>query len=310
MYINFICPPLPHLIVGGISNFREGDSHPRRVLQHTFDLLYMIQGELSIEEHKTSYELHKGDFLILPPQRLHRGSKCCPCDTSFYWLHFYTTGTYDFADLPVIESGTIEKSSQQFRKEPFHVSLPQYGKILPDLQQQMCGYLESITQVRINKKSNSKRFFDTTSSQLKQQQLFFSILTMLCDAVIPQGKKDPAADIFQYIVNHYQEPLQLKDLAEKFSFHPGYIIRLLKKRYQKTPLQLLLSIRLEKSAQSLAETNDSIEKISFSTGFLNQAYFSKVFKKAFHCTPTEYRQNRKSVTSIAEQTEAGKLLGL
>lgn len=293
MYINFICPPLPHLIVGGISNFREGDSHPRRILQHTFDLLYIIQGELFIEEHKHSYELHAGDFLILPPQRLHRGTKYCPCETSFYWLHFYTTGTYDFADLPVIESGSIEKSSQQFRKEPFHVSIPQYGKILPDLQQQMCSYMESITQVRINKKANSKRFFDTTSSQLKQQQLFFSILTLLCDAVIPQGKKDPAADIFQYIASHYQQPLQLKDIAAKFSFHPGYIIRLLKKRYAKTPVQLLLSIRLEKAAQALEETNDTIEKISFTNGFFNQAYFAKVFKKSFHCTPTEYRQKRK-----------------
>ena len=54
MYINIICPPLPHLIVGGISLFRKGDRHERRSIHKTFDLIYVQKGTLYMEEMESS----------------------------------------------------------------------------------------------------------------------------------------------------------------------------------------------------------------------------------------------------------------
>lgn len=293
MYIVFTCPPLPHLIVGGSSVFREGDIHLRRVLPHTFDLIYVTSGQLYMEENKQNFTLNRGQFLILPPNRLHRGTKCCEAETNFYWLHFYTTGNFFFTDRPTYDSNIIQKSAQQFAKEEFHVSLPQYGTISQERQAQMAEDMENITQVRINKREHTKRFYNSDASQIKQQQLFFSLLTYLCDARSTLKKKDLAADIFEYLLLHYQEPIQLKDLALRYSFHPAHIIRRLKQKYGSSPLQLLLQIRLDKAKQLLAETEESINEIACRIGFHDSAYFSKQFKKSMHMTPSAYRQQAK-----------------
>lgn len=50
MYINFTCPPIPHLIVGGISVYRKGDKHERRSIHKTFDLMYVHKGCLYMDE--------------------------------------------------------------------------------------------------------------------------------------------------------------------------------------------------------------------------------------------------------------------
>lgn len=84
MYIIFTCPPLPHLIVGGKSLYRVGDLHLRRIMPSTFDLIFVTAGKLYLEENSQKYILKKGEFLILPPNRLHKGYKCCDEATDFF----------------------------------------------------------------------------------------------------------------------------------------------------------------------------------------------------------------------------------
>ena len=289
MYLIFPCPPLPYLIVGGMSTFRPGDRHLRRTLPHTFDLIYVHQGELYMEENGQTFTVAAGQFLILPPNRLHRGNKSCKTETIFHWLHFYTTGSFSCADAPVRDSNIIQKSSQQFEKKPFHISLPQYGTILEELQPNMQDIMEQITQVRIDRKENSKRFSDNTIPQLKLQQLFFTLLTYIGESSAEMQIRDTAAEIFAYLGDHYREDLHLNELAEHFSFHPAYIIRLLKKRYQKTPGQIVQQLRLEKAAQLLTNSDTPIQMIAYETGFNDSGYFARLFKRHYGVTPYQWR---------------------
>ena len=294
MYLIFPCPPLPYLIVGGISTFRPGDRHLRRTLPHTFDLIYVHQGELYMEENGQAFTVTAGQFLILPPNRLHRGTKPCKTETIFHWLHFYTTGSFSCTDAPVRDSNIIQKSSQQFEKKPFHISLPQYGTILDELQPNMLDIMEQITQVRIDRKENSKRFSDNTIPQLKLQQLFFTLLTYISASSAEIKIRDTAAEIFAYLSDHYREDLHLNELAEHFSFHPAYIIRLLKRRYQKTPGQIIKQLRLEKAAQLLTSSDLAIQMIAYETGFNDSGYFARLFKRHYGVTPYQWRNKNKA----------------
>ena len=289
MYLIFPCPPLPYLIVGGMSTFRIGDRHLRRTLPHTFDLIYVHQGELFMEENGQNFTVTTGQFLILPPNRLHRGTKACRTETVFHWLHFYTTGTFSCTESPVRDSNVIQKSSQQFEKKPFHISLPQYGTILEELQPNMLDIMEQITQARIDRKENSKRFSDNTIPQLKLQQLFFTLLTYIGESSLDKQPHDPAAEIFAFLNDHYREDLRLDEIAEHFSFHPAYVIRLLKKRYQKTPGQIIQQLRLEKAAQMLTASNASIQTIAYENGFNDSGYFARLFKRHYGVTPHQWR---------------------
>lgn len=49
------------------------------------------------------------------------------------------------------------------------------------------------------------------------------------------------------------------------------------------------NIRLEKSIELLAHTDNSIKRIAYLVGFTDSAYFCRCFKQAFGCSPSKYR---------------------
>lgn len=173
-----------------------------------------------------------------------------------------------------------QKSAQQFAKEEFHVSLPQYGTISQERQAQMAEDMENITQVRINKREHTKRFYNSDASQIKQQQLFFSLLTYLCDARSTLKKKDLAADIFEYLLLHYQEPIQLKDLALRYSFHPAHIIRRLKQNMAPAPCSCSSRYGLIKQSSYLLKPKNPLMKLPVASVFMIVPIFLNNSKKA------------------------------
>jgi AraC-like DNA-binding protein len=291
LYIIFTCPPLPHLIVGGKSLYRVGDLHLRRIMPSTFDLIFVTAGKLYLEENSQKYILKKGEFLILPPNRLHKGYKCCDEATDFFWLHFYTTGKFKYMDKPIYDKNHKQKANYQFTKEPFHISLPQHGSLTSEQQSQMAEYMNTIVQVKIDKTKPKKDFYSSTVSQLKSQQLFFSILSILCDIHEP-NTKNVAEKIYEHFSLFYTESFDLKKLSDEYAFHPTHIIRCVKNKYGLSPLQLLLHIRIQKAKELLTYTNFSINKVAISVGFDDNAYFTKQFKRIIGTTPTNYRKQQ------------------
>ncbi|MBP2632290.1 MAG: AraC family transcriptional regulator [Firmicutes bacterium] len=289
MYIIFNCPPLPHLIVGGIAMFRAGDTHSRRTLDHTFDLLYVVSGQLHMEENKVRFTVSPGQFLVLPPKTMHKGYKHCDMDTNFYWIHFYSTGDFYLANTPAYYDNKEHCHGKYYEIDDFQIVLPQYGSVNKEFQNQFLDYMKTLSQVKIDRHQNAKIFYDSTISEIKYQQLFYTILTFICDSHEETIPHDIAEKIFEYLTTHYQEPFQLNKIAKKYSFHPAYIIRCVKRKYGITPLQLLLDIRLNKAKQLLTNTNNSINNIAATVGFVDNAYFSKQFKKRLKLTPSEYR---------------------
>ena len=71
------------LFVGGI-----GWIHPEISIS-TYELIFVTEGEVFIEENGKYYHLTQGDLLCLRPGVLHRGYKETD-GSSFFWLHFYS----------------------------------------------------------------------------------------------------------------------------------------------------------------------------------------------------------------------------
>ena len=69
----------------------------------------------------------------------------------------------------------------------------------------------------------------------------------------------------------------------------------MKKYYQITPTEYLNRIKLERAAELLETTSDSVLDIMFECGFNNVSYFNQLFKKAYGTTPGGYRRLNYSV---------------
>ncbi len=59
-----------------------------------------------------------------------------------------------------------------------------------------------------------------------------------------------------------------------------------------TPSEFIRNVRLGKAAEMLAGSRQQVAEIFYQTGFNNQSYFFREFRKKYNCTPNEYRAAR------------------
>lgn len=75
-------------------------SHPKITVK-TYELILVVNGNVNIAEENTSYNLKKGDLLLLNKDKEHYGTKKSYGHTSFYWLHFHCNKVEKLLKKPV-----------------------------------------------------------------------------------------------------------------------------------------------------------------------------------------------------------------
>lgn len=100
----------------------------------------------------------------------------------------------------------------------------------------------------------------------------------------------PVSMAVQYIREHYQEQISLEDAAFAGNVSPNYLSKLFRSEMEIGFLDYLTQTRLKESEKLLEETNLSIREIAAKVGYLDEKYYSKLFKKATGIKPSEYRR--------------------
>ena len=91
--------------------------------------------------------------------------------------------------------------------------------------------------------------------------------------------------LLDYVDTHYDEPLQLRSLAERFFMNMSYCSELFKKMTGKNFSEYLTSIRMEAAMQMLQTGEYSIGTVAAKSGYSDYYYFCKVFKKYYGISP-------------------------
>jgi AraC-like DNA-binding protein len=78
-------------------------------------------------------------------------------------------------------------------------------------------------------------------------------------------------------------------MAEKSGLARTRFAHYCRKLMNLSPMGYLQRQRVEKSKLLLGNRKQSIMEIALSCGFGSSAYFSSVFRRHLHCSPSEYR---------------------
>ena len=106
----------------------------------------------------------------------------------------------------------------------------------------------------------------------------------------------------RYFNEHYNEPISIQDYAESRNMSVCYFQRNFKQIVNHTPMQYLLTIRVNNAASLLETTDYSMAEIAAIVGYEDPLYFSRLFRKIKGMSPSAYRKllQADKTTSAAE----------
>jgi AraC-like DNA-binding protein len=89
--------------------------------------------------------------------------------------------------------------------------------------------------------------------------------------------------------NLYQEHT-IQELCRRFMINREKLQLGFRELFQSTVHAYIVDRRMEKAAQRLLESDDSIKAIALDSGYKKQRSFNKIFKTVYNLTPAAYRR--------------------
>ncbi len=101
-------------------------------------------------------------------------------------------------------------------------------------------------------------------------------------------------EMMNYIRANYKK-VSLDSLSERFFLSKPYISKYIREKSGSTFGELVRELRMDQAKAMLRESNMTVESISGSVGYQNVEHFNRLFRREFHMTPIQYRNERSRV---------------
>lgn len=234
-------------------------------MHRCYEMVLMLEGEMTIYVDKKEYRLHTGDLILIKPNRLHS---------------YHTEPGMHSVCLLCVFSGDLiaainEPISQyRLRSIVLHDVLPLYRDVF----------------ALIGKRS------DTASIK--------GFLYLLCALFYEQVEHGVADDfsgdttllhrMFIYIENNVDKPCTLHELAAELKYNESYLSRIFTNYVGVAFSDYVRSIKINYACYLLQNTNTDIYHVAMRCGYSKQSSFNRSFKHVVGCKPSEYRERVKN----------------
>lgn len=104
------------------------------------------------------------------------------------------------------------------------------------------------------------------------------------------NKENTALHVVEYFNFAFSKKLTLDEIAGKFATNRTTLNALFKKEYGTSAMDYLNNVRIQNASFMLSNTGLPIATVAERTGFSDEAYFSRAFKKATGKSPSEFRR--------------------
>lgn len=94
-----------------------------------------------------------------------------------------------------------------------------------------------------------------------------------------------------HIESHFVDEITTDDLARLAHLSVPHFNRLFRKILRLSPMDYVLSLRVQEAQRLLSTTQLSLGGIAAATGFYDQSHFTKRFRKVTALTPLQYRRS-------------------
>lgn len=128
------------------------------------------------------------------------------------------------------------------------------------------------------------------------QNLVYQYIREIC-AIVRRHHTMPYSQLIcqaiEYISQNLSNSLSLDNIANEIGISPAWLSTKFHNETGYTLSNYIMRERMRTASDYLAFTNIPIQEISMSVGILDNNYFTKVFKRFYGMTPTEFRTQHK-----------------
>ena len=145
----------------------------------------------------------------------------------------------------------------------------------------------------LEKEYREKRLYWEMYIGADLRRMFITIFRE-CEELLASVRVDASAAIaykvLNYLDHHYPEDISVTKLAETFFLNKHYIAHVFKEETGYSPMDYVISLRMNRAKALLAETARSISEIAVECGYTDFNHFSKLFKKYAGMSPSRFRK--------------------
>jgi len=99
------------------------------------------------------------------------------------------------------------------------------------------------------------------------------------------------APVFEFIERHYQEPINLSDVAQNAGYSAAYLTNIVQTETGLTIKRWIIERRMAQARNLLKTTSASVRQIAEQSGYPDPGYFTRQFRKFHGASPQAWRQS-------------------
>ena len=232
-----------------------------------YQLLYVVSGKAHFYFDDAERIVTAGYMVLFQPRQEQHYEYFGTDKAEVYWVHFTGSNVknilrrYDIPlDTPVLYSGASAIYAYLFKE------------MINELQTCRTGYEELLAmylrQILILVQRTRQEHRTSINTHIQEEMEYAR----------------------RYFNEHYNEQISIEDYAQSRNMSVSWFQRSFKQIVNYSPMQYILTIRMNNAASLLESTDYSMAEISAIVGYDNPLYFSRLFKKQKGVSPSEYRK--------------------
>lgn len=270
----FLCDKLrQHPLTCGLyplsfGNYKKAHGHEMQRSNHDdFLLIYCIHGKTDLWLRNEYHLIQAGDLLLLPPGVSHHYRTHEDDPWTIYWLHMNG------------EDCALAAEHAGFNQDSY---IHHYGT--------HPGLIQDFDRL-IDCRSNGYNLNTSIYSASLLRQIFSFLALLQPSTPSSRGSQLNLDTIHALMQENLHTRLDLETLASKVNLSKFHFVNKYKEMTGLTPIQHFLHMKIERACYLLDITQQSVSEISYSLGYEDSYYFSRLFKKVMGIAPTQYRRN-------------------
>lgn len=265
----FTNPNIP--VLARVCTGRLNDFH----IHSEIELISILSGSMTIKTESETYKASKGEVLFINSNIPH---STVDVDSDF-------SGRLVQFRMPSVTNGSLGYLFQYFN----NWGTPAYMFSKSDDSKLIA---ECINKILTEKNTNdiAGEYYITSNMYMILSLLYKKNLFGDTEKLLNNKKEiERLLPVLEYIDSHYHESISIDDLSSILNLNAYYFCRFFKKVMGNTAINYINFVRTY-YAKKLLFTDKTILDISMETGFSSVSYFSKIFKKHFQYSPSDYKK--------------------